>query len=637
MPVAWLQLEESDADPARFWVSVIAAIGRTNPEIGAHLDMLVAGSLGAGQVVVPALVNELALLTERLVVVLDDYHLIDDAEVQAGMERLIDLCPPQLTLVLITRADPPFRLGRMRVRGRVREIRAGDLRFDRPRPPPCWATPPTGWTASGSTTCANAPKGWAAGLVLAGLSLERTDDADRFVDTFRGDDQLVAGYLTDELLAVLDDDERRRMVEAAVLHRLSGPLLDAVTGSDDGARWLDGLAARNQLVIRLDAVGEWYRYHHLFRDMLLLEARRSIPDRLPDLHRRAAAWFETSGYPAAAVDHLLAAGDREQAMYLMRFVGPDLLGSGQLRTLRNILGRLSAEGELDAICSALSGWDHYLTGRYEQAQQLLDRATATLPADVDPMRTMPLRINLALGTGDVATALAGAQEVIAAGEVEARPSELTTATGAAFAWAGLPEEARAALAIALVRTQAEQRVTAHAMALVAAAVVEFHSAGDEAACAAAQRATRLRHVLRTRRVPRHRAGGRHPGGDLSVRHGDGRRRARRRARPPGDHDAGAGVRADRGRRRAAAGRRRSRTRAARRGPPDDREVPRSRHHPCHCWSEWLPGTESPDHAPPRRPAWWSNCPSGSWPCSAICRRPCRSRRSHGSSTCRRTP
>ena len=101
---------------------------------------------------------------------------------------------------------------------------------------------------------------------------------------------------------------------------------------------------------------------------------------------------------------------------------------------------------------------------------------------------MPLRINLALGTGDVATALAGAQEVLAAGEVEARPSELTTATGAAFAWAGLPEEARAALAIALVRTQAEQRVTAHAMALVAGAVVEFHSAGDEAACAAAQRA-----------------------------------------------------------------------------------------------------------------------------------------------------
>jgi LuxR family maltose regulon positive regulatory protein len=235
-------------------------------------------------------------------------------------------------------------------------------------------------------------------------------------------------------------------------------------------------------------VGEWYRYHHLFRDLLLLEAQRSIPDRLPDLHRRAAVWFETSGYPAAAVDHLLDAGEREQAMYLMRLVGPDLLGSGRLRTLRNILGRLSAGGELDAICMLLSGWDHYLTGRYDEAQRLLDGATATLPADIDPMRAMPLRINLALGKGDVATALAGAREVVAAGDIEARPSELTTATGAAFAWAGLPEEARAALAIALVTTQAEQRVTAHAMALVAAAVVEFHSADQAKACAAARRA-----------------------------------------------------------------------------------------------------------------------------------------------------
>jgi len=486
--VSWLQLEESDADRARFWVSVTAAIGRTNPEVAAHLEPLVAGSLGAGQVVVPALVNELSSLPGRLFVVLDDYHLIDDPEVHRGVERLIDLCPPQLTLVLVTRADPPFRLGRMRVRGRVREIRAGDLRFDLAEASALLGTTAERLDGQRLADLCERTEGWAAGLVLAGLSLERTDDTDRFVETFRGDDQIVASYLTDELLAVLEEDERRRMVEAAVLHRLSGPLLDAVAGSNDGALWLDGLATRNQFVIRLDSTGEWYRYHHLFRDMLLLEARRSIPHRLPELHRRAAAWFETSGYPAAAVDHLLEAGDREQAMYLMRLVGPDLLGSGQLRTLRKILGRLAIGGELDALCALLSGWDHYLTGRYEEAQHLLDRATAMLPADLDPMRTMPLRINLALGKGDVATALAGACEVIAAGEVAARPSELTAATGAAFAWAGLAEEARVALALAFVRTQAEKRVTAHAMTLVASAVVEFHSAGEAPARAAAQRA-----------------------------------------------------------------------------------------------------------------------------------------------------
>ncbi len=486
--VAWLQLEDSDADPARFWVSVVAAIARTNPEVASHLEPLVSGSLGAGQVVVPALVNELTSLPERLVLVLDDYHLIDDPDVHRGVERLIDLCPPQLTVVLITRADPPFRLGRMRVRGRLREIRASDLRFDLGE-----ATALLGSTADRlegqrlEDLCERT-EGWAAGLVLAGLSLERTTDTDRFVETFRGDDQLVAGYLTDELLAVLDSGERRRLVEAAVLHRLTGPLLDAVTGSVDGAAWLDGLATRNQLVIRLDATGEWFRYHHLFRDMLLLEARRSIPDRLADFHRRAAAWFESSGYPAAAVDHLLAAGDRESAMHLMRQVGPDLLGSGQLRTLRNILGRMAEGGELDAICSNLAGWDRYLTGRYEEAQHYLERATALLPPDIEPMRLMPLRINLALGRGDVATALNGAREVIAAGRVEERPSELMAAAGAAFAWAGLPDEARAALAVAFVRTQTEKRVTAHAMTLVASAVVEFHGGGSVAARAAAQRA-----------------------------------------------------------------------------------------------------------------------------------------------------
>jgi LuxR family maltose regulon positive regulatory protein len=368
------------------------------------------------------------------------------------------------------------------------EVRAHDLRFAPDEAAALLGPAATGLDDALLEDLCERTEGWAAGLVLAGLSLRGTPDRERFVETFRGDDQLVAGYLTDELLGSLDHDERRRMVEAAVLHRLSGPLLDAVTGSADGAAWLDALAARNQLVIRLDATGEWYRYHHLFRDLLMLEARRSMPDRLPELHRRAAAWFESSDHPAAAVDHLLAAGDRERAMYLMRFVGPDLLGSGRLRTLRAILAQLAAGGALDAICCILSGWDHYLRGQYDAAQHLLDQAVAILPDDVDPMRAMPLRINLALGKGDVATALAGAREVTAVGGLDVRASELTTATGAAFAWAGLPDEAAAALAVALVTTQAERRVTAHAMALVASAVAEFHRDGGEAAHAASERA-----------------------------------------------------------------------------------------------------------------------------------------------------
>ena len=488
LDVAWLQLEESDADPARFWSSVSAAIGRTRPDVATEVGPLVAGSLGAGQVVVPALVNAVAALDGRLVLVLDDYHLVDDPDVHRGVERLIELAPEQLTTVVVTRADPPFRLGRMRVRGRVTELRAADLRFD-----PGEAVALLGPAADRLDERRRAElwertEGWAAGLVLAGLSLARSGDADRFVDTFHGDDQLVAGYLADELLESLDDDERRRMVEAAVLHRLTGPLIDAVTGSTDGATWLDALASRNQLVIRLDSAGRWYRYHHLLRDLLLLEARRAVPDRLATIHRRAADWFEQAGYHAAAVDHLLESGDRDRAMDLMRFVGPDLLGHGQLRTLRNILARIAEGGDLDTICSLLSGWDHYLTGRYDSAERLLQDAVERMPPGFDPMRAMPLRINLGLGRGDVGAAVAGAREVAAADDLASRPSELIAATGAAFAWAGLLPDARAALGVALDRTLAEERVTAHAMALVALAVVELQTDDAAAANAAARRA-----------------------------------------------------------------------------------------------------------------------------------------------------
>lgn len=486
--VAWLQLEDADADPARFWTSVCAAIGRLRPGLRDHVGPVVAGSMGAGAVVVPALVNGLAAAGERLVLVLDDYHLIDDAVVHRGVERLVELCPEQLTVVMITRADPPFRLGRLRVRGRIAEIRAADLRFDSTEAAGILGEAAARLRPEGLEQLCERTEGWAAGLVLAGLSLQRTDDVDGFVESFRGDDQLVAGYLGDELLAALGADELRRMTEAAVLHRLTGPLLDEVTGSTDGAAWLADLASRNQLVIRLDHTGEWYRFHHLLRDLLLLEARRSLPGRLDELNRRAAEWFERAGYLSAAVDHLVIAGDRDAAMRLMRTVGPDLLGLGQLRRLRHLLTRLSVGGELDAICCILSGWDHYLTGEYDEAEALLTQAMARMTPDLDPMRAMPLRINLSMGKGDVARAVAGANEVLVLDDVAERPSELITAAGAAFVWAGLGVEARHLLGLALARTREEGRVTAHAMGLVALAVLE-QTTGDAAlARAAAQRA-----------------------------------------------------------------------------------------------------------------------------------------------------
>ncbi len=486
--VAWLQVEDADSDPARFWSSLVAAIARPRPGVGERLGPRVVGSGGDDRVVVPMLVNELVDDPSHLVVVIDDYHLINDPTVHRGMERLIDLCPPQLTIVVSSRVDPPFRLGRMRVRSLVSEVRAHDLRFATDEATVLLGTAGESLTATAIGDLCERTEGWAAGLVLAGISLERSASPGRFVDAFRGDDQLVVGYLGEELLATMEPDDRRRMLETSVLDRFNGPLVDAVCDSTGGSQWLIETAARNQLIVRLDSAGEWFRYHHLLRDLLALEATRTFPDRLPTLHGRAADWFVAQGEHGEATAHRLAAGDIAGAIDLMRFVGPDLLGRGQVRTLQRLLEEIGPVVAEDSVCSMLKGWCEYLGGRYAAAQEWLDTATSVWPQEFDPMLATPLRINVALGRGDVATALGFARAVTAIGDLPTRPAELATAVGAAYTWAGLAAEARKSLAIAVASATAQQRLTAHTMSKVSMAIVELDAGSTAAALAAAESA-----------------------------------------------------------------------------------------------------------------------------------------------------
>lgn len=483
--VAWLQVDDVDSDPARFWSALVAAIARHRPDAAARLLPLVVGSAGDDRVIVPAMVNEWVDDSERLVVVIDDYHLISDPTVHRGVERLIDLCPAQLTIVVSTRVDPPFRLGRMRVRNRVSEVRANDLRFAPGEAAVLLGAVGATITAESFDDLCARTEGWAAGLVLAGLSLARAAEPDRFVRAFRGDDQLVVSYLGDELLSAMDPDERSRMLEISVLERFNGPLVDAVTASTGGSQWLIEAASRNQLIVCLDSAGEWFRYHHLLRDLLALEATRTFPERLPALHGRAAAWFEASGDHSAAVMQRLAAGDVAEAIDLMRFVGSDLLGKGQIRTLQRLLDQIGTAASGDVVCALLWGWCEYLSGRYATAQHWLETSLSLAPPTFDRMLAMPLCINVALGRGDVATALEMAREVTATGELPTRPAELATAVGAAYTWAGLATEAREALGVAVARATLERRFTAHTMALVSMAVTELEDGDIRAARVAA--------------------------------------------------------------------------------------------------------------------------------------------------------
>jgi LuxR family transcriptional regulator, maltose regulon positive regulatory protein len=486
--VAWLQVEDSDSDPARFWTFLTEAIGRVRRVSAASLRTAISGSRGDDLVVVPALVNELAARAEPLVVVIDDYHLIDNVDVHRGMERLIELGPPQISVVVAARIDPPFRLGRLRVRGQLAEVRAADLRFDADEASSLLAG--AGWSLERATVeeLCGRTEGWAAGLVLAGLSLARADDPSQFVAGFGGDDQLVVEYLRDELLATVSADDRRRLLETSILEQLSGALVDAVTATAGGAVWLQGTAAANQLLIGLDRTGTWFRYHQLLRDLLRLEAARAFPDRLGELHARAAAWFEAQRDHRHAISHRLAAGDAAAAARLMGVYGFELMGRGQVETLRRLLEQLGPAAETRTSCALLSGWCEFIGGRYSLADRWLHTALAVAPDGFDETWTTSLRINLALARGDVATGLRAARHVLAADQLEGYAADLATAVGAAHAWAGQADQARRALDLAAEKAEADDAPSARILALVYRAIVELDDGPRREAHAAAARA-----------------------------------------------------------------------------------------------------------------------------------------------------
>lgn len=486
--VAWLQVEGSDSDPARFWAYVVQAVTAAAPHLSSHLGSAVAGSAGDELVVVTALVNALIELAEPLVLVVDDYHLIEADAVHRGVERLVELSPPGLTLVLATRTDPPLRLSRLRVRQQLLELRGDDLRFGADEAPVLLGAAGQLLDDHGRQALLDRTEGWAAGLVLAGMSLARTRDPAAFVEAFAGDDSLVVEYLRDEYLAGLPARDRQRLLETSLLEQLDGELVDAVTGGTDGADWLRRTAAANQLVIGLDPTATWFRYHHLLRDLLRLEARQRLGGRLVELHARAASCLSARGEHGRAVEHHLSAGQAPAAAQLMLLHGPKLLREGQVETLRGVLDRLGPLTGQVAWCALLYGWCEYLAGSYDSALEWVDTTLRVAPEGFDRVIATSLRINVSLGRGDVATALAHAVSVDVPGVLASHNCDLATATGVAYVWAGRIEDARRTLEFTAAKALAEQFPTALVAAVTYLAVLELESATPERARGAAQRA-----------------------------------------------------------------------------------------------------------------------------------------------------
>ena len=351
--VAWLSLEEGDSDPARFLTYLVAALRTVAPDIGEGvLRVLHAAQPQPADIeaMLTALLNEIATLPDKIVLVLDDYHVIDAKAIDDGVAFFIEHLPPRLRLVIATREDPPLPLARLRARDQLTELRAADLRFT-PAEAAEFLNQVMGLSLSAEeiTALEDRTEGWIAGLQLAAIalaiagSMQGHQDAPGFVRAFAGDHRYIVDYLVEEVLQRQPEPVRSFLLQTAILDRLNGPLCDAVTGHAGSNARLEALERGNFFVVPLDDTRHWYRYHHLFAEVLCAHLMAEQPDQVATLHRRASEWYEHNGSADDAIRHALAAEDFERAADLIERAVPAMRRSRQEATMLGWLKALPDE------------------------------------------------------------------------------------------------------------------------------------------------------------------------------------------------------------------------------------------------------------------------------------------------------
>jgi LuxR family transcriptional regulator, maltose regulon positive regulatory protein len=344
--VGWLSLDAGDNDPVRFWGHVAAALDQVRPGMAERAAPLLGSAPTSYEGLVTTVVNELAGEPGDVVLVLDDYHVIDSGSVHDSLAFLIEHAPPHLHVVLASRADPQFPLARLRAQGELSELRAADLRFTveeaagllREAVGPDVSLPDAAVAAVTTRT-----EGWAVGLQLAVLSLRDQADVAAFLESFSGSHRYVLDYLTDEVLEGQPEPVREFLLETSVLERLSGPLCDAVTGRTNSQAMLEAIERANLFLVPLDEVRGWWRYHQLFTDLLQVRLHQDQPDRVPQLHHAAARWHEEHGLVDGAVHHAAAAGESTWVAGLIEQHFDELVLPGEFATVQRWLASLPPE------------------------------------------------------------------------------------------------------------------------------------------------------------------------------------------------------------------------------------------------------------------------------------------------------
>ena len=436
--VAWLSLDEGDSDITRFLAYLVAALQTIGPTIAAQvMALLQSPQPPPAEVILTALLNDMSSIPAQFVLVLDDYHLIDAIPIDQALAFLIKHMPPQMHLVIATREDPQLPLARLRARGHLTELRAADLRFTAAEAA-VFLSQTMGLTLSTAdiATLEDRTEGWIAGLQLAAISLQGHQNVGSFIQAFAGDNRYIVDYLVEEVLQRQPEHVRSFLLQTAILGRLSGPLCDAVTGQEGGILRLEALHRGNFFVGPLDDQRHWYRYHHLFADVLVAHLLVEQPDQLALLHRRASAWYANNDFPADAIRHALAGADFVRAADLIELAVPAMLRSRQEATVLGWLtalpdalvrarpalsvlyaGTLLQSGQLDGVETRLRDAERWLDMTAELRDQPEAPLAETAVGDEAEVRRLSgwiaiYRAGYALFRGDVADTVKHAQRAL---------------------------------------------------------------------------------------------------------------------------------------------------------------------------------------------------------------------------------
>jgi LuxR family transcriptional regulator, maltose regulon positive regulatory protein len=372
--LAWVSVDERDNDPKVLITYVAKALDAVQPVGGGVFDALASRASSVPGSIIPRLGRAFSSMTSPVVLVVDDVHLLHNRECRAALSVLADHVPDGSRLALAGRDAPPLRIARLRAEGRVLEIGPGDLSLSRAEAASLLHAAAVVLGDEDMTELHRRTEGWAAGLYLAALTIRQGGSPGSAAAAFGGDDRLVSEYVESELLARLSRRRRKFLTRTAVLTRMSGPLCDTVLDHPGSAALLADLARSNLLLVPLDRRGQWYRYHHLFRDMLLAELESEAPDLIPVLRRRAAGWHERNDLPEEALGYYMAAGDVDEVARLVERLVVSAYRQGRSRTLQRWVRWLDDRGGIErrpvvaAWAAGIAAW----LGRPAEAERRAD-------------------------------------------------------------------------------------------------------------------------------------------------------------------------------------------------------------------------------------------------------------------------